>query len=407
VNGSLGSLRGGAGGRRRVRSGVSATVLVVLFMLSFAGAAVGSPSALSIVRADVFGAPDAVATSTESASTGVLTSCSVAQVAWTDAYDPADGYVYAAGGNGISILKPPCTVVKTVIPPGYAEVGLYAPAFPGTAYDPITKEIVVTGATVGFAWVLQGTSLVETVWLGGTYGNICPGFEAWDPSTDALLIADDGGSGCEGGDGPGGVIVLHLSIVDGVTQASVVISAFDRGDFATDVLVADGYIFTAGNGVKVFNDRTFAYLGKFADGGYGASQLDILSTLAWDPLNETVVLGLGDYYPGEGMGAGGSVHFLNTEGVKSGKFTSSDFPTDGILYGGVGGVRYSPATHDVYLTAYSGPEVWELSGTGELTHVFLGTGAGELGLTYDPLNHDMYVCGYNELNGYGEMYVIH
>jgi hypothetical protein len=409
VNDRLGSF-GGDEGRRRChraqRAAALGIVLVLPVILSFAGAAITAPSDASYAGASATIQSLLMAASTEPGRAGVLANCSIGygQFTYYDAYDPADGYLYVTSSNSsvegaIFIVKPPCTLVSTITPGGYNSVPY------GVVYDPLTKEMVVTDSEAGVAYVLRDTVLVRTVSLGGVYE--CPSLAAWDPAVDAVLIADSGGA-CEGGGyGPDGVSVLHLSIVDGVTRVSAMRSAFDRGDYPTDVLVADGYIFTVGADVKVFNDRSFAYLGEFPVGlGLGgASQLDIFGTLAWDPLNDTVVLGIGNYYPGYGMGHGGSVHFLNAHGINSGQFTSNEYPADGILHGGVGQVVYSPATEEVYLTSDDGPNVWELNESGVLTHVFLGRGSDGLGLTYDPLNHDMYVCG--STDGYGEVFVIH
>ena len=350
-----------------------ATVALIAFLcvLSSAGTALGAsfvslrgPATTSEASAE----PGASGSTT---AVAVLSSCTVG-AAWSDAYDPADGYVYVANFvNGtISIVKPPCTVVETL-----ASGAISTPY--GTIYDPQTKEVVVTSPGAGLAYVLQGTSVVKKVGLGGS--GHCPTLGDWDSGLGAMLIADECSPGHSGG---GGIDVLHLTLVAGVTHASVVLDAFDRTNAPNAVLAADGYIFSAGLTVDVFRGSTFAFVGKYAV--HGSSD----NSLAWDPLNGTVVLGKGD----ESIGYD-SVIFLDTARIGSGRFTFSHMATHDILRYGVGGVAYSPTTENVYFTAYLGVDVWELSASGTLSHVYLGPHAFPELLAYDPSSGDMYVCG--------------
>jgi DNA-binding beta-propeller fold protein YncE len=304
----------------------------------------------------------------------VLASCLVTEPE-SDVYDPTDGLIYvASGAPEIALVKPPCHLIAQEQP-----VHSISPY--GTAYDPLTREVVVSDGATGFAYVYTGTKLAKTVWLGGE--NHCLGLESWDADLGAILIPD----ACSGG-----VDVLTLTVVNGITQARVMLNAIDGGNVPSAVLVTDGYIFSAGNVVNVYDDRTLAHLGTFAV----RTAESMIASLAWDPLNDTVVLARG-YAP-----APDSVFFLDASSVRTGAFTFHHWTTHGVFDEGVGGVAYSPNTRELYFSAFNGPYVWELSATGVLTHVYLGKGADPEGLTYDPSNHDMYVCGF-----WGEMiYVI-
>jgi DNA-binding beta-propeller fold protein YncE len=294
----------------------------------------------------------------------VLASCAVGAYPISDAYDSADGYVYVASIIGsVSIVKPPCTLVSTMSTGGSSEPY-------GTAYDPLTKEIVVTDDASSLAYVLRGTHLAETVGLGVGH---TPLLEAWDPAVGAMLIADGGGA-------RGGVDILYLTYVNGITRSAVILDPFDQGNHPAAVLVADGYIFSAGNAVDVFNDRTFAFVGSFA---VESGSLDVL---AWDPLNDTVVLG-GEYTPPRH-----SVVFLDGDSIRSGLFAFGTLPI--YFVWGLDGVAYSPATHDVFLSGFGAHSEVEVSSSGEVTRVALPGLAGPAGLAYDPVNHYMYLCAY-------------
>jgi hypothetical protein len=372
---------------------VSLTLLLtVVFVLSSAGPHSVLPpvSGASTISS---GAAPIIGLSGGSGNAGVLASCSVGDDYGPSqpTYDPADGYIYVTSDIGISIVKPPCTVVKTIhTPEDEAEFVVY-----GTAYDPLTKEVVVTDWYRGAEFVLRGTSLVTTVHVGGWEVH-CPGLEAWDPAVKAILITDAGAS-CGGEGGSGGIDILHLSIVGGTTLASTIVDAFDQGNSPTAVLVADGYVFSAGIQVNVYNDRTFAYVGSFALAGPNPA-LGESGALAWDPINDTVVLGLAYVVPRD------SVIFLNASSISYREFTFHRWHTENILDGGVAGVGYSPATQKVYLTAESGPEVWELSRSGKVSHISLETasdGISGSGITYDPESHDTYVS-----DAWGTLYVL-
>ncbi len=291
----------------------------------------------------------------------------------------------ASAYGGVFIVKPPCHVIRSILP--------NALGF-GTTYDPVTRDIVVTDSADVVAYVIHGSAVEKTVNLGfDVQHEHCPDFEAWDAAVGSILIAD----GCPSVGPPsgGGVDTLHLTTTGGTTHASVRLDAFDRNNGPTAVLVADGYVFSAGNTVDVFDARTFHFVGDFAVNGPG-NPVGGTNTLGWDPLTQTIILGRGD------VSGHGSVVFLNVSSIASGKFTFSYLSASGILDSGVGGVAYSPSTHNVYLTAYGGNDVWGLSSSGELTHVYLGQYAAAQGLAYDPANDNMYVCGF----GSNTVYVI-
>lgn len=319
----------------------------------------------------------------ESSSGGVVASCPV-EAAWSDAYDAANGYVYVASAyGGVFVVKPPCTVVRSILP--------NALGF-GTIYDPVTRDIVVTDSADVVAYVIHGSAVEKAVNLGfDLQHEHCPDFEAWDAAVESILIAD----GCPSVGPPsgGGVDILHLTTTGGTTHASVRLDAFDRNNGPTAVLVADGYVFSAGNVMDVFDEKTFKFIGDFPVNGPG-NPVGGTNTLGWDPLTQTVILGRGD------VTGRGSVVFLNATSIASGKFTFSYLSAPGILDSGVGGVAYSPSTHNVYLTAYGGNDVWELSASGELSHIYLGQYAAAQGLAYDPTNANMYVCGFGSSTEY-------
>jgi DNA-binding beta-propeller fold protein YncE len=121
-----------------VYSVIRALLFTVLAGLSFAGVASASPVPALNLSAHSSGASPGFVARSESANRGLRTSCPVGG-AYSDAFDPADGYVYVANGwsANISIVKPPCTVVRTVTPSDAI--------FPyGSAYDPLVKAMVVT-----------------------------------------------------------------------------------------------------------------------------------------------------------------------------------------------------------------------------------------------------------------------
>jgi hypothetical protein len=363
-----------------------ATLIVLLFVSSSAGAAISSPFTAHNSVAVPEGSSAGPAPSVDSANTTVLARCLYSDYYLSaDAYDPANGYIYAVGGStsasdpsgsGIVIIKPPCTLVKLVVT-GQSSSG-YSSNPVGVVYDPVTKEMVVTDNEAPAIYVLRGTSIVKTLTLpapanGG--GNL-----AWDGSIDSVLIPDEFG-----------VTVLHLELVNGKTRATWDVDRFDKSDASLGTgnipvaeLVADGYIFSAGNRVDVFNDRTLAYVGSFhhlctgCDGG--------TESLAWDPVLNAVVLGGGTY----------SVAFLAVNSIASGKFAVTHLAYAGLLSDGVSAVVYSPATQKVYLTQLDGADVLMLSKSGGLTHVFLGNQtAGDLeGMAYDPVSKVIYVCAW-------------
>ena len=298
----------------------------------------------------------------------VVTSClSSGQEPYYDAYDPGNGYVYADdGGQQLFVVKAPCKLIKTVT---VSDNGLS-----GLGYDPVTKEMVVAncGATPEVD-IFQGTSVVKEVSLRNGSSFTCPTDVAWDGAIGSMLVSDSNG----------GVDLLYLAEVNGTTRAATIINAFDVGNSPGALLVAHGYIFESGNQVDVFNERTLSYVGSFPVAG-GPPSL----ALAWDSLNDTVVLGR------TGYAAPQSLFFLNADSIASHRFTFHSLPVHNILSGGVGGVAYSPFNHDIYFSAVGGEDVWVLNPSGVLSHVFLGFG-GVSDLAYDSTNHDLYACAFD------------
>jgi DNA-binding beta-propeller fold protein YncE len=363
-----------------------AMLIVLLFVFSSAGAAIASPFTAANAVAIRSGSSAGPAPSIDSANSGVLARCLFSDYLSADAYDPADGYIYALGsgefGNVvIVIVEPPCTEIKSIVTgtPDYSDLA-------GVAYDPLTKEMIVTDIFAPAIYVLQGTSIVKT--LPGVFnGGKNP---AWDGAIGSLLIPD-----------LTGVSVLHLYEVQGTTRATVAFDRLDPSDCVTygncpsAVLVADGYIFAAGNdyvspsppggnGVDVFNDRTLAYVGSFHLGDFAN-----WDELAADPLDHSVVLGRGV------VASGDSVLFLDVNSIASHKFTVIHFSAqdERRIGGAVWAVAYSPAMKTVYVTT-AGDEVWAFSQSGVLTQITLGKNASVYGLTYDPVGRDMYVVSW-------------
>jgi DNA-binding beta-propeller fold protein YncE len=351
---------------KRCRASFAVGAVIAVLLLTAAGNVVASsPSASNSAKNLLAGSPR-VQVSGGSGNPTLVATCQSNNSEYYGSYDPADGYLYFSSGESlIYIVSPLCHVVKTITTrAGSSDFGV--------AYDPLTKEILVTDEGEGLAFVLQGTKLVKTVNLGKDA--YFPSFEAWDGAIDAMLVAGDYG---------GGVDLVYLTLVDGATRAKVVLNDFDTENSPSAVLVADGYIFSAGDTVNVFNERTLAYIGTFPI--IGSTE----NSLAWDPLNNTVVLG----EQTDGVSTSRSVLFLNANSIQSGRFTFEYLTTHNILYGGAADVAYSPADHDVYITAAGGVDVWALTSSGSLYHVYLENYGGVNGLVYDPSIHEMYVCG--------------
>ena len=371
------------GARRRLHAELASVAAVVLVLVIAGTMTATRPETVAPTLSPASVAP--AAGTLESSSGGVVASCPV-EAAWSDAYDAANGYVYVASAyGGVFVVKPPCNVVRSILP--------NALGF-GTIYDPVTRDIVVSDSADVVAYVIHGDSVEKTVNLGfDLQHQHCPDFEAWDAAIESVLIAD----GCPSVGPPsgGGVDVLRLTTAGGATHVSVRLDAFDRNNGPTAVLVADGYVFSAGNTVDVFDAKSFRFVGDFAVNGPG-NPVGGTNTLGWDPLTQTVILGRGD------VTGHGSVVFLNVTSVPSGRFTFNYPSLPGILWGGVGGVAYSPSTRNIYLTAEGGYDVWEIGGGESLSHVYLGELSEPQGLTFDPDNQDMYVCGF----GSSTLYVI-
>jgi len=274
------------------------------------------------------------------------------------------------------IVQPPCTVIKSI------PLRPYASAV-GVAYDPVTRQVVVTDEGNGIAYVLQRTSIVKTVSLGGE--SRCPYTEAWDPSLGAILVSDVCG---------GGVDVMRLSLVHGVTESRVHLNDFDASNYATGLLVADGYVFSAGRVVNVYDAATLRFVGAFPVVSTGdGTDLCTCVNVAWDSLNHTVVYTDPGAYPTR-------ILFLNADSIATHQFTFSRLHAR--YMAGAGAVGYSPMTRDAYTGAAFGNNVYAMNSTGSLHRVYLGENAQPYEMTLDPLNGAMYVTG----SGTGSLYEI-
>jgi hypothetical protein len=378
---AAGSLRN----RRRAleRFGWASVIAIVLVLIGAPSSAISLKDPVTAITV-----PTGVS-ETSGPAPHLVTSCLKNQFPLDDAFDPANGYVYIGifgSSNDVGIVKPPCTVLKAIpLSPLNATPPL------AWAYDPITREMV--GVGFGFAWVFEGTSLVKRVnFIAGDIAcNPSLGIPtlgiAWDPALDAMLISN---SGC-GNDPPqscgngGSISLLYMTKVSGITKTAVIYNAFDCGNQPEAVFAVDGYVFSAGLRVDVFNDRTLGFLGSFplsAEEGitYGVY-------LTWDPLNQTVLLD--DGY--------GNLYFLDAHSVATGHFTYSYFALPD--NSPAGGVTYSYSNQDLYIGSYPnsgvGPAfIWLLSSSGALELVKLHEGGlGIQGLTYDPTTHYVYACG--------------
>jgi DNA-binding beta-propeller fold protein YncE len=371
-------LWGPSGRRQRSLGWISLLpVLVALFfLLPSEGSSIASPaSTQGFATNPSTGSPVQVVVNGV-ANQAILSSCSFGWYAISDALDLANGYLYVSAfnqslGSFVSIVRLPCQVVATVsLEWGASKL----------AYDPSTREIVATPGLESernLVYVLHGTSLAATVHLGDFLA--CPYSVEWDPAIGGLLI---GNSGFCGG---GGISILHLVLVNGVTKSSVISDVFDSASATTDMLVADGYVFTVGNTLGVFNDRTFTYLGSFVVFGC------FFSPIAWDPVKNAAVHQMcGPDSEGQPVE---QVVFLSANSIPTRQFSFTELRAPGILEGGAGGLAYSPETRELYLSASGGNDVWELSESAKLTHVYLGQNANLGQLTYDPRNQDVYVLG--------------
>jgi len=343
--------------RTASRIAIGAGVYLILVLLMAASLASG------LVSPAVHANPSPVTPqfSGDTSPSHPIMNCST-EGAFAAAYDPANGYMYVVAQFDVVIVAPICTVVKTISSIGLGQLN-------GIAYDPATKDMVAVDLS-GFADVIHGTHCVKKVTLYSHGSFAFPYSDVWDPVLGAMLIAD----------AASGVDLLYLATVNGSTKAAVVLDAFDDGNDPHELLIADGYVFSAGNHVDVFNERTLRYLGSFISG-------NIFNAIAWDPLNRTVVVG------DETGVAPHEVYFLNADSVATGTFTSHNLPVHNILNGGVGGLAYSPFDHDVYISALEGNDVWTLGPSGLLQHVYLRGGGGFVfGLVYGPADHYVYAA---------------
>lgn len=310
-------------------------------------------------------------------STATITRCAVGSFPEYGAVDASNGYIYIAnsgnnGGGSISIIKPPCTKVGAIIPPTPPE----SPATPwGVVYDPFTSEVVVSDAVNGVAWVVQGLTIVKTIQLGGFGEQL--GLGAWDPQAEAVLIPD----------AAVGVDVIDLTLAHGVTQVHVQLGAFDTNlNGPTNLLVADGYVFSGGQNIDIFDAKTFHPEGSFPVPQGSAS----LTSMAWDPLSGEAILGE------LSTSTSHAAVFLNANSIATHKFTFHFLNARNILDGGAAGVAYSSADQSVLLAAFHGSDVWILSSSGELSHVYMPNTPGGLGeLFTDSANGAVYLVGYN------------
>lgn len=258
----------------------------------------------------------------------VITSCPDLAGAITDTYNPKNGYRYVGEGSApaeILVVKPFCHVIKTIP----SSRPLLSEWVDGFVFDPLTDEMVAFDAG-GLAYVLQGTSLVDTVSLGAPSLH-CPSLGSWDSALSTIAVADYCG---------GGVDLLYLSEVNGTPKGTTVLEAFDHGNQPEGVLDAGGYIFAAGYLIDVFDQRTLAYLGSF---GLGVIPTGYLTELAWDALNHTVVIATAFDFSSQSRDA---VYFLHIDSIRTHAFSFGRLPIHDILNNGAGGVAYSAANGD-------------------------------------------------------------
>lgn len=305
----------------------------------------------------------------------VIAACPNLADAVIDAYDPADGYLYVAEGSApasIAVVEPLCHVLKII----HSSRPVLSQVIDGFVYDPLTREMVALDAG-GLAYVLHGTSLVDTVNMGAQSFH-CPSLGSWDSALSTITVADYCG---------GGVDLLYLSEVNGTTKGTAVLNAFDQGNRPEGVLDAVGYIFAAGNFVDVFDQRTLTYVGSF---GLNVIPTGYLTELSWDAFNHTVVVAIAFDFSYQSHNA---VYFLHTDSIRTHTFTFGRLPIHGILDDGAGGVAYSPASHGLYVSAAGGTNLWIVNAFGSLQHLYLQRYDGMGWITYDPANSDMFVIG--------------
>lgn len=313
------------------------------------------------------------------------TSCNIGETPLYAGFDPADGLLYVDMGptmtspnDSIIIMETSCTIVKTISLPS-SESG---PC--GVVYDPVVKEVVV-GDEVGndgqgVGYLLKGTTLVRTIPLGGDEDHT-PCALTWDPAIKSVLLSDTSR----------GIDTVDLSITSGKLIAETHLDAFDRNSFTGQALVHGGYLFCA-NGdvndqVKVFNPATLTEIGSFNFGFYYGS----INSLSWDPLNNTVVMGL------YGGNASRAVVFLNISSIVTGKFSHSLQYARDIFNQGVSSVAYSPSTHLLYFGVAAGNDVWMLDQVGALSHIYLGGSDGFSALVYDSNSQLLFAIGVSGL----------
>ncbi|MGA8511690.1 MAG: hypothetical protein WB778_03055 [Thermoplasmata archaeon] len=338
-----------------------------LFLLSYIGTAVETSH--GILPADVGPKTSASVRVDPTGTSGsdiprVVAKCFAPDNPIADAYDVADQYVYVADvGNAISIVKAPCTVIKTV------STGEYG-TLTDSAYDPESREVFVSGFP-DTLYTLKGTNVIGKITSAKLLSY--PVDMEWDATAGAMLVADSGAD--------------EIAVVHGLSTHLMTTFATPAEPY--DLLVADHYVFSASNDagtVAVFNASTFAFYGTF-------NLLPGIAELAWDPVNDTVVVANYD---------GSTVDILYPQDIPAGEFLFSDFKM-GTLLGG-GGVAYSPSTHDIYVTGgdISSTGLWVLSPSGAVHFVYLGKNVAAMYLVYDPADRDMYVCGYAN----DELYVL-
>jgi hypothetical protein len=321
------------------------------------------------------------------ANPALKTSCNVGGTPVYTGFDPADGFLYVDTGptlsspNGsITILESPCNVVKTISSLPFTESGLC-----GAVYDPVTKEMLV-GDEVGnpgqgVGYLLKGTALVRAIPLGGD-GFHSPCALTYDPAIKSVLFSDTSD----------GIDTVELSNISGKLNIETHLDAFDRNSYTFDALVQDGYLFCANDDVndqvKVFDSATLTEIGSFNFG----SNYEPVSSIAWDPLNGSVVMGI---YAAEN--ASRAVAFLNVSSIANGQFSHSLLHARDIFDGGVLSVAYSPATHLIYLGPGEGDDIWMLNGAGTLSHIYLKGSHGFYSLVYDSDSKVLFAIGVSGL----------
>ncbi|HTW55177.1 MAG TPA: YncE family protein [Thermoplasmata archaeon] len=203
------------------------------------------------------------------------------------AYDPADHEVYVVDEDAQAsvVVLNGTTIEANLSLPGNTNPD-------AIAYDPTDGDMYVVNTGVGNVTVLNGTSYVGNVTVGGS-----PTAAVYDPAVGGMLVLNDNPNG-SGGNGTGSGTV---EVVDGATET---------GSFPLPFYPMGGRYDAAAQAVVVFGD--FSLPEVLAINGTGlVSTIDLpagVDTVAYDPSNglaylpnldtdNVSVLGEGWFYP--------------------------------------------------------------------------------------------------------------